>query len=148
MTKGQQLRAAATIIRGGWEHGALHSEDLSRVCAMGGMCRVLGIDLTEFGEGLAGQKEVMELCEVVVQALQLSTTSYPTSYPWMLSNVVATWNDADDQTQENVAAGLEFAALYWDEQQAGQSHDHQPSGDERQRQEHDSQVADGGVQKA
>jgi len=113
-----RLRAAAERIRRGWVQGSLYYD--GRVCAVGAivdadqrLCDVF--NFTDLPADL--QLAIREVARLLkLPHSNASRTSVAS---------ITTWNDADGQTAENVAASLEYAALLFEQEQA------QRRGDER-----------------
>jgi hypothetical protein len=99
------LRIAATRVRQGWTR---HTRDdgRGRVCALGALNVGLGDHAYSFR--IDGRPE---LSAFVADALQLPMC-------WSKPAAIANWNNAADQTAENVATGLEYAALLWEQTHA------------------------------
>lgn len=95
MTTGQVLQVAAARVRIGWCQGR-YSDGDGGVCATGAVIRAgTYVEIAD----------LMRPAELAIKkALNIRS--------------VEAWNDAKGQTQENVAQGLEFAALYADQQDA------------------------------
>lgn len=94
----QILRAAARRVRRGWCQHEM-SDEHGNVCAIGGIARY--VETTTADDILARR--------TLIRALDLNGGSGFAAIPH--------WNDAPGQTAENVAAGLEYAALFWEEEQ-------------------------------
>lgn len=101
MTNGDCLRAAARRVRAGWCQGAMARG--SRVCALGAIAQTVWlIEADQFNH-----TRYEALRQIVRDALALGTT-----------DGLVHWNDAPDQTAENVAAGFELAAVCADQADA------------------------------
>jgi hypothetical protein len=103
-TTGDILRAAAARVRRGWCQGQL-DDGKGNVCAVGAIMYS------------HSEPDILPLRDVVVRALALPVP------PLIGSEVepdcpIPIWNDAPGQTAANVAAGLEYAALVWEQEQA------------------------------
>lgn len=118
MTVADTLRAAANYIREhGWVQGLYDEPD--GACAIGGLMHACG-------EKVCGADAFMRLpLATIVDALRLVAPRVPTPPAWqqrewasyLMSKAIAGWNDAEGQTKENVIAGLEYAALWWEERE-------------------------------
>lgn len=103
MTTSEILRAAAARVRQGWCQGNFWSWE-GGACALGAICDVWWLEDEDADPDpgtLGGTQPVVAL----ERALGLERDG------------VSAWNDAPGQTAEGVAIGLEFAALWFDEQQ-------------------------------
>ena len=109
MTTGEILRAAAARVRQGWCRYLLHSGD--SVCALG------ALNVAESRPACSSHVFISEAAAVIARALHLPQ-DLEVHDSHRASASVAAWNNAKDQTTENVAAGLEYAALVWEESQA------------------------------
>lgn len=107
MTTGEILRSAAARVRQGWCQHLLRVGG-SHVCALG----ALGVT-PSFDIRLTTDQQAAVLA--IVRALGLRSNDPDFVCPYAL---VTVWNDAKGQTAENVAAGLEYAALVWEQSQA------------------------------
>lgn len=97
----EQLRAAAQLIRDkGWWNADVGEGWCAANAIFFGIGRPNKID---DGQSLEAQ-------DVFCRALELDATNSPAS--------IWEWNDAPEQTAENVIAGLEYAALWYEQQQA------------------------------
>ncbi len=99
MNTAEILRCAAARVRQGWCQGTADDGN-GGVCAVGAIWHVMGSD--------AGRGEP-PIRLFIARALRLSTPDW---------DPVPLWNDAPGQTAENVAHGLEFAAVIWEQDQA------------------------------
>lgn len=96
------LRAAAARVREGW---CQESYDLASggVCVYGAIAAVTGVRACSW-HGLERY-----VCHPVIAAIRKAIGGEMT---------IPEWNDAKGQTAENVAVGLEYAALLWEQEQA------------------------------
>lgn len=104
------LRAAAARVRQGWCQGGLVDRH-GHVCAIGAIQTVLGFAGAWTYPDLEREQSVRD---AVIRALALpqladKTTEWPAECP------IPIWNDAEGQTAENVALGLEYAAILWEQ---------------------------------
>lgn len=102
MTTSELLNKAAERVRDGWTQGDYHNHVTNGVCVIGALCEVSNLKLAE-----AGFMETSPAVEHLTRVMGYDTC-------W---DLIEKWNDAPGQTQENVANGLELAALLWDEEQ-------------------------------
>ena len=91
MSPSEVLRASATRVRKGWCRGNLF-DMRGGVCAIGAICDVTG-DVALVCEVQEALRDVLEI-------------------RW--ADGIVNWNDAADQTAENVARTMERAADEWD----------------------------------
>lgn len=96
------LRAAATRVRQGWCQHVLFDRR-GGVCALGAVA---------WAHGARSTDEVFRLPD----SWQDDVTALSTTLRVHGVNIVD-WNNAREQTAENVAAGLEYAALVWEQEQ-------------------------------
>jgi hypothetical protein len=107
MNTAEILRAAAARVRARWDRGGLSGH-----CALHAVRKTLRIREPQRIYELEGP--IVYVAQVVVDALALPISP-------MFDDAgtrVYDWNDAEGQTAENVAAGLEYAALLWEEEQS------------------------------
>lgn len=115
MNTAEILRAAAQRVRQGWCQERL--TDYGRgVCAQGAVmevmfgspCHITGPtkDDPDLRQDFLAVCRVFEPVHRVIGAKQTGT----------LTGAVRDWNNAKGQTAENVAAGLEMAAIIWEQQ--------------------------------
>lgn len=104
MNTAEILRAAAGRVRQGWTQ--FIREDHGRFCALG------AISVVDSGNSYRDEQPSMIATTHAARALRLPFNNYGQRA------AVATWNNADGQTAENVAVGLEYAALLWEQEQA------------------------------
>lgn len=102
------LRQAAQIVRARWGQGALWS--FGRVCALGAVA--------EATSGSPINSQDIVALRAMVRVLQLTVDAVDPVCGTKEGAAIAAWNDAKDQTAENVAAGLEFVALVWEQEEA------------------------------
>lgn len=115
------LRAAAQIVRRGWCQGSYDNNDYihhkpDRFCAKG------AIGLVMFGNStgeLYNDTVVAPVYDVLLRAVGDDRS-------WLAVRSVGAcpivqWNDATDQTAENVAQAMEFAAILWEQEQQQKS---------------------------
>lgn len=102
VTIAQVLRAAAVVVRHGWCQG-------SKYDAQGNACAYGAIEPLSWCSGFIAD-EPARFVEAALGLTAQTTELRPLAF----------WNDAEGQTAENVAAGLEYAALIW-EQEARES---------------------------
>lgn len=108
MNPAETLRIAAQHVRhAGWCQHRLRNE-AGEICAMEAIRITSGLQtMTAYRSDVAG---------VVKRALGLPDTASPV---WCdPGSAVARWNNTKGQTAENVALGLEYAAMYWEQEQA------------------------------
>jgi len=109
----QILRDAAGYVRGGWVQGELYTRDIlsgepSRVCANGALISaIVGHRLTNFDD-------IDLICGSPRLRAQFECAE------WALKHVInqpdiPQWNNARDQTAENVAVAMELAAVFVEE---------------------------------
>lgn len=101
MTTAEILRAAATRVRQGWCQGTMRN-DGGGVCALGGMYDAMAAQQLHL-------KDILDAQDFLIVALHLTVPH---------RNAITIWNDTPGQTAENVAVGLEYGALLWEQQQA------------------------------
>lgn len=118
MNTAEILRAAAARVRQGWCQDQL--DDGIGVCAFGALNTVLH----GHAHYIDADPKSLELAPLIMRACGLPG---PTRPPYVAEAIdaVIEWNNAEGQTAENVAAGLEYAALVWEQQQQ-QQHEAQP----------------------
>lgn len=101
MNTAEILRAAAASVRQGWcQRNYYHR---GSVCAIGAICLAKGMALS----ALTYSSEICAIetgPEVMAATLALNVSR------------LTDWNDHEDQTQANVAAGLEYAALVYEQE--------------------------------
>jgi hypothetical protein len=109
------LRAAAARVRQGWTQMVM--VNANKVCALGAIGTVGGAT----GWYLFASCVFQQHSDTIIhlqRALALPTVA-DSGYEWArYTNAIGAWNDAEGQTAENVAAGLEYAALIWEQEQA------------------------------
>lgn len=113
------LRAAAARVRDGWTRMELFSN--GKVCALGGVAHAIGLI---GAHGLRSRDFEPVYKHPLVIATARVVAGQVSRRPVLVENLTAsealsmvyTWNDADDQTAENVALGLEYAALVWEQE--------------------------------
>lgn len=111
MTTPEVLRAGAAKVRTGWVRGWRHQRDaagLDQVCALGALEGPLG----EYAE-VVHQEAVKALARLLPQR----PSSWQSAIMCAAHNV-AHWNNSPDQTQENVAATMELAAILLEQEAA------------------------------
>lgn len=113
MNTAEILRAAAARVREGWTQDG-YADGFGGVCAIGAMAVVTGLSEERIVNGdYRGEVCFIEetVGAYVSGALRLTTDR-------CCRSGLPRWNDAEGQTAENVAAGLEYAALLWEQEQA------------------------------
>lgn len=108
MNTAEMLRTAAKHVRRGWCQEVLSNAN-GEVCAVGALNYVHHHDPFH-GYG----NDVPALARVVAEALGLpvdAAFAYAAVPDWHYALAVVDWNNDPGQTAENVAAGLEFAAI-------------------------------------
>lgn len=103
MTTPELLRAAAGEVRNGWTQGIRHDGDTGNVCALG------ALENAAWKNGAAPQHWADGTWDAV-QALG-RVIGPPHCYGEGVTYKIAHWNNAPDQTAENVAVAMEYAAL-------------------------------------
>lgn len=98
MNTAQVLRAAAARVRKGWCQNT-YRDCKGNVCCIGALAEVKNVD----AKRLHDNEIVDPACRAVWKALDVT---------------IADWNDGEGQTAENVASGLELAAVVWEQAQA------------------------------
>lgn len=110
MNTGEILRAAAARVREQWGQG-----DIFGHCALSHVHGVLG------GEELYlayFDPQVRKVASIIAGSLKLRPSGILADELSHDCGAVVCWNDDKKQTAENVAAGLEYAAVIWDQEQA------------------------------
>lgn len=103
MTTAEILRAAATEVRKGWVQHYL-IDYRNRVCALGALYRVVTGDADR---RLPNDHPAIVALTAYLPADTSRWRMRPVPRDWK----IADWNNAEDQTAENVALTMEFAAL-------------------------------------
>ena len=136
-TTAEILREAAGLVRRGWMQGGVGRSG-RRVCAYGGVAEA--VSEGRFPDDATRDDSARLLAELRDAQATAAFLSYALRLPsapagWYCgapdaNRRVYAWNDNKNQTAENVAAGLEYAALVWEQEQAAvTSAGEQPVGD-------------------
>jgi hypothetical protein len=108
MNEAQILREAAARVRQGWTQG--HAGNIrTGICAYGAVSLVCQVYLSP---------SFSRQTDAAVRALEALKRGLGLPLGGGFGAIYH-WNDAPGQTAENVAAGLEYAALVWEQEQAG-----------------------------
>lgn len=122
MTTAETLRAAATVIRrDGWVRHKRHHPD-GGVCALGAIECTYGLTTSPIHSDSLMYAEIERPDAVRAVAALVPhrvRNYYPMGGIFALSGDIAIWNNAADQTAENVALTFELAALLEDEKARG-----------------------------
>lgn len=110
---GEVFRGAAARVRLAWGQWFYHQPLGDGVCALGAIRVMLGAIYDDAQMCLLGGdgSEFDQAERFLERALKLAQPERGEFRP------VPRWNDTPGQTAENVAVGLEYAALLWDQEQ-------------------------------
>ena len=122
MNTGEILKAAAARVRQGWIRGWTGRGADGPNCAVGAINVVRRGD-ADYEDDEDPAQELLTIARVIQSALQLPDhVNALEQHPlWMPVGAITQWNNASEQTAENVAAGLEYAALLWEQEQSAQA---------------------------
>lgn len=122
MNTAEILRAAAARVRQSWCQYALRDGG-GGVCALGALRVPFGLEPEDAGRDWINGRSAEEVYRILgtfesalVAICAMLRTPYM-GYTPDTAAVIAQWNNGMGQTAENVAQGLEYAALLWEQEQ-------------------------------
>lgn len=127
MTVGERLKAAAERVRQGWTQGYYYRAENGGVCAMGAIY-VVSVEAESGSSWWIDHTLYDSELEYLVKAIGKVPMRDYLGGP-LLRNQIGRWNDAPDQTAENVALALELAAILWEQEQPCAIHRPEPNRD-------------------
>jgi hypothetical protein len=115
MNTAEILRAAAERVRQGWCQEVIRSA--RGVCAIGAIGVAGGMIRGDAECVFNAHKETLRHLQRALNLPAVTDVKNPLPF-YLCTGPIGKWNDGFDQTAENVAAGLEFAAVVWEQEQA------------------------------